>query len=88
MGFHHGTLAKWRQYASFYLSVLLRKSFCPGGDVAQLVECRTGTPLTQVRFSGATRDFFFLLELTVGADSLTVSVYPRVQSHTLTSGRF
>ena len=57
MGFHHGTLAKWRQYASFYLSVLLRKSFCPGGDVAQLVERRTGTPLTQVRFPCAARDF-------------------------------
>ena len=27
------------------------------GDVAQLVERRTGTPLTQVRFHGATRDF-------------------------------
>ena len=28
-----------------------------GGDVAQLVERRTGTPLTQVRFPGAVRDF-------------------------------
>ena len=28
-----------------------------GGDVAQLVEHRTGTPLTQVRFPGAARDF-------------------------------
>ena len=28
-----------------------------GGDVAQLVERRTGTPLTQVRISGAARDF-------------------------------
>ena len=27
------------------------------GDVAQLVERRTGTPLTQVRFPGAARDF-------------------------------
>ena len=27
------------------------------GDVAQLVECRTGTPLTQVRFPGAAMDF-------------------------------
>ena len=28
-----------------------------GGDVAQLVEHRTGTPLTQVRFPGTARDF-------------------------------
>ena len=28
-----------------------------GGDVAQLVEHRTGTPPTQVRFLGAARDF-------------------------------
>ena len=28
-----------------------------GGDVAQLVERRTGTPPTQVRFPGAARDF-------------------------------
>ena len=28
-----------------------------GGDGAQLVEHRTGTPLTQVRFPGAARDF-------------------------------
>ena len=28
-----------------------------GGDVAQLVEGRTDTPLRQVRFSGAGRDF-------------------------------
>ena len=28
-----------------------------GGDVAQLVERRTGTPLRQVRFPGAARDF-------------------------------
>ena len=27
------------------------------GDVAQLVERRTGTPLTQVRLSGAAKDF-------------------------------
>ena len=33
-------------------TVLLR-----GGDVAQLVEHRTGTPPTQVRFPGAARDF-------------------------------
>ena len=29
----------------------------PGGDLAQLGERRTGTPLTQVRFPGAARDF-------------------------------
>ena len=28
-----------------------------GGDVAQLLECRTGTPLRQVRSRGAERDF-------------------------------
>ena len=28
-----------------------------GGDVVQLVERRTGTPLRQVQFSGAARDF-------------------------------
>ena len=28
-----------------------------GGDVAQLVEHRTGTPPTQVRFPGAARNF-------------------------------
>ena len=28
-----------------------------GGDVAQLVERRTGTPLRQVRFTGAAKDF-------------------------------
>ena len=30
-----------------------------GGDVAQLVERRTGTLPTQVRFPGVARDFFF-----------------------------
>ena len=33
------------------------KSVCWGRDVAQLVQRRTGTPLRQVRFPGATRDF-------------------------------
>ena len=33
------------------------------GDVAHLVERWTGTPLTQVRFPGAARDFFFLLRI-------------------------
>ena len=45
-----------------------------GGGVAQLVEHRTGTPLRQVRFPGAARNF--LLESTFSADSLTVSVHP------------
>ena len=31
--------------------------YVQGGDVAQLVEHRTGTSLTQVRFPGAARDF-------------------------------
>ena len=43
-----------------------------GGDVAQLVERRTGTPLRQVQFPGAARDFF-PPESTFSADSLTVS---------------
>ena len=32
-----------------------------GGDEAELVERRTGTPLRQVRFPGTTRVFFFFL---------------------------
>ena len=47
-------------------------------DVAHLVERRTSTPLTLVRFPGAARDFFFP-ESTFIADSPTVSVHPRVQ---------
>ena len=54
------------------------------GGVAQLVERRTGTLLTQVRFPGAARDFYLLQESTFSADSLTVSVHPRAQSHVLT----
>ena len=46
------------------------------GDVAQLVERRTGTPLTQVRFPGAVRQGIFLPESTFSADFLTVSVQP------------
>ena len=38
------------------------------GDVARLVERRTGTPLTQLAFPGAARDF--LSESTFSADSL------------------
>ena len=49
----------------------------------QLVERGTGTPLTQVRFPGAARDFFSQGQLSV--QTLTVSVRPRVQSHALTS---
>ena len=45
-----------------------------GWDVAQLVERRTGTPLRQVGFPGAARDFF--PQLIFSADSLTVSVQP------------
>ena len=56
------------------------------GDVAQLVERRTGTLLTQVRFPGAAR-VFFLLELTFSADSLTVSEHHCVQSNAFTSVR-
>ena len=50
-----------------------------GGDVAQLVERRTGAPLTQVRFPDAAR------ESTFSADSSTVFVHLRVQSHASTS---
>ena len=57
-----------------------------GRDVAQLVEHRTTTPPTQVRFPGAARDFF-LPESTFSADSLTVSVRPRAQSHAFISVR-
>ena len=47
-----------------------------GGDVAQSVERRTGTPLTQVRFPGAARDFFprasFLCRLSYGVRTALV----------------
>ena len=36
-----------------------------GGDVAQLVERRTGTLLTQVRFAGVARDFSPKVDLAV-----------------------
>ena len=55
-----------------------------GGDVAQLVERRTGTPLTQVRFPGAARDFSARVNFYC---TLRVSVHPLVQSHALTSVR-
>ena len=54
-----------------------------GGDVAQLVERRTSTPLRQVRFPLRRR--IFLPESTFVADSLTVSAHPRVRSHASTS---
>ena len=57
-----------------------------GGHVAQLAERRTGTPPTKVRFPGAAREIFPPSpESTFSADSLTVSVHPRVQSHEFTS---
>ena len=40
-------------------------SFDRGGDVAQSVERQTGTPLTQVRFPAAARDFSPRVELSV-----------------------
>ena len=40
------------------VGMLLGCGCSQGGDVAQLVEHRTGTPLTQVRFPGGSRDFF------------------------------
>ena len=50
------------------------------GDVAQLVERRTGTPLTQVRFPGAARDFQCRI-------SYGVRKPPVMQWHALTSVR-
>ena len=40
---------------------------CRGGDVAQLAEHRIDSPLTQVRFPGAARDFFSKSHLSVQA---------------------
>ena len=51
-----------------------------GGDVAQLVERPTDTPLDSLVLQG-----IFLPELTFNADSLMVSVHPLVQSNTFTS---
>ena len=57
-----------------------------GGDLAQLVERRTDTPLGQVRLPGAASDF--IPESTFSADSLTVSILEAsVQLHALTSVR-
>ena len=64
------------------VSVFLRcEKWC--GNIAQLIERRTGTPLMRVRYPGAARDF--LPESTFSVDSLTVSVRPRVQLHVFTS---
>ena len=54
-----------------------------GGDVAQSVERRTGTPLAQIRFPWQRE--ICLPVSTFSVDSLTASVHPRVQSHALTS---
>ena len=54
-----------------------------GWDVAQLVENQPGTSLTQVRFSGAARDFS--QESIFSANSPTVSVHSRVKSYAFTS---
>ena len=55
----------------------LEKNLFGCGDVAQLVERRTGTPLRQVRFPCAARDFSPEVSFQL-ADSLAVSVQPRV----------
>ena len=67
-----------------HLPTLSSRAF-RGGDVAQLVERRTGTPLTPVRFPGAARDFS-PSQLSVQT-LLRVSVHPRVQPQALTSER-
>ena len=51
------------------------------GEEAQLVECRTGTPLKQ--FHSPVRQGIFLPKSSFSADSVTVSVHPHVQSHAL-----
>ena len=57
-----------------------------GGDVAQLVERRIGTPLTQVRFPDEARDFS--PRVTFQCRLSYVCPYtPRMQSHALTSVR-
>ena len=57
------------------------------GDAAHLVESRTGMPLMQVRFPGASRDFSPMVNFQCRFSELTVSVHLRVQSHALTSVR-
>ena len=56
-----------------------------GRNVAQLVDHRTVTPLTQIRFPGAAVREFLPSQLSV--DSFSVSAQPRVQSRALTSVR-
>ena len=55
-----------------------------GGDVAQLVERRTGTLLRQVRFPGAAKDFCPRVNFPVQT-LLRCPYSPWVQSHALTS---
>ena len=57
-----------------------------GGDVAQLVECRDVTPLTQVRFPGVGKDFSLRINFQCTL-SFGVRTQPRVQSNALTSVR-
>ena len=66
-----------------FLSKLL--GICRGGDVAQLVERQTGTPLRHFGFPGAARDFSSS-QISVQA-LLHASVHPRVQPRALTSAR-
>ena len=54
--------------------------------VTQVVRASDRRAVAQVRFPGAARDKFFP-ESTLSADSLSVFVHPRVQSHALTSVR-
>ena len=48
------------------------------GDVAQLVERRTGTPLTQVRFPGAAKELFFLPQSPLSVQTLLRRPYTPV----------
>ena len=61
----------------------VKEKLARGGDVAQLVERRTGTPLTQLRFPRGRTGFFSQGQLSLQI-LLRVSVHPRVQSHSLT----
>ena len=57
-----------------------------GGDVAQLLERRTGAPLRQVRFPGAARDFFFFFSFFFSSPKsmFSADLHPRVQTLALT----
>ena len=57
-----------------------------GENVAQLVEHRTVMPLTQVRFPGAASDAPPRVNFSMQT-LLRVSIYPRAQSHALTTVR-